>query len=70
MREIDHAPIGNILHMCKPLVDLERYVDYPCEAVNWGILESGVKPVSYTHLFHGIPVLSNGNVTGVLFHPV
>ena len=53
MREIDHAPIGNILHMCKPLVDLERYVDYPCEAVNWGILESGVKLFEGRKLFPG-----------------
>lgn len=53
MKAIDHAPIGNILHMCKPLVDLERYVDYPCDAVNWGILESGVELIDGRKLFPG-----------------
>ena len=57
MREVDHAPIGNILHMCKPHVDLKRYVDYPCEAVNWGILESGVKLVDGRKLFPGKVVM-------------
>ncbi|MCI9148209.1 MAG: uroporphyrinogen III decarboxylase [Hungatella sp.] len=32
----------NILHMCKPKVDLKRFIDYPCRIVNWGVKESGV----------------------------
>ncbi len=31
-----------VLHMCKPRVNLQRFVDYPCDIVNWGIEESGV----------------------------
>lgn len=57
MKEIDHAPIGNILHMCKPLVELERFVDYPCAAVNWGILESGVELCDGRKLFPGKVIL-------------
>lgn len=31
-----------ILHICKPRVDLDRFLDYPCDVVNWGVRESGV----------------------------
>lgn len=31
-----------ILHMCKPKVKLERFLDYNADVVNWGVRESGV----------------------------
>ena len=31
-----------VLHMCKPKVKIERFKDYKCDIVNWGIVESGV----------------------------
>lgn len=42
LRQIASPPVFHILHMCKPLVNLERFTDYPCDVVNWGVLESGV----------------------------
>ncbi|MDD3193574.1 MAG: uroporphyrinogen decarboxylase family protein [Oscillospiraceae bacterium] len=29
----------NILHICKDRLNLERYRDYPCAVVNWGVYE-------------------------------
>lgn len=30
------------LHVCKPKAELKRFVDYPCDIVNWGVRESGI----------------------------
>ena len=40
-----------ILHMCKPKVDLTRFLDYPCDIVNWGVRESGVSLAEGHQLF-------------------
>lgn len=40
-----------ILHMCKPKVRLTRFVDYPCDIVNWGIEESGISLAQGRNLF-------------------
>ncbi|PST34444.1 uroporphyrinogen decarboxylase family protein [Enterocloster lavalensis] len=40
-----------ILHMCKPKVKLERFKDYRCDVVNWGIQESGVSLLDGHKLF-------------------
>lgn len=40
-----------ILHMCKPKVKLERFVDYRCDVVNWGIEESGVSLMEGRRMF-------------------
>lgn len=42
-----------ILHMCKPKVRLTRFVDYPCDIVNWGIEESGISLAQGRTLFPG-----------------
>ncbi len=34
-------------------MNLKRFVDYPCEVVNWGVLESGVSLVEGHQLFPG-----------------
>lgn len=49
--QIKQVPIFNILHMCKPLVNLERFTDYPCDVVNWGVLESEISLADGHHLF-------------------
>lgn len=30
----------NVLHMCKDGLNLNRYADYPCDVVNWGVYEN------------------------------
>ncbi len=45
------APLFNILHMCKPMVQLSRFVDYPCDVINWGVLESGISLVEGAKIF-------------------
>ena len=46
-----------ILHICKPRVDLNRFRDYPCDIVNWGVRESGV-PLAQGHaMFPGKVIL-------------
>ncbi len=42
LNAIGKPPVFHILHMCKPLVNLHRFADYPCDVVNWGVLESGI----------------------------
>lgn len=46
-----------VLHMCKPRVNLRRFLDYPCDVVNWGIRESGVSLREGKTLFPGKVVL-------------
>lgn len=40
-----------ILHMCKPKVDLTRFLDYPCDVINWGVRESGMTLAQGHELF-------------------
>lgn len=40
-----------ILHMCKPKVELERFLDYPCDIINWGVRESGITLAKGHRLF-------------------
>jgi len=47
----------NVLHMCKPLVDLHRFVNYSCDVVNWGITESGVTLAEGMKIFPGKTVM-------------
>lgn len=50
-----------VLHMCKPKVNLRRFVDYPCDIVNWGIVESGVSLSEGRKLFPDKVVLGGFN---------
>ena len=50
-----------VLHMCKPHVDLKRFLDYPCDVVNWGIEESGVSLAEGRSLFPGKTLLGGFN---------
>ncbi|WP_195276665.1 uroporphyrinogen decarboxylase family protein [Anaerotruncus rubiinfantis] len=43
----------HFLHMCKPHVDLRRFVDYPCDVYNWGVLESGTSLAEGYDIFPG-----------------
>lgn len=58
-----------ILHMCKDHLDLNRYVDYPCDAVNWGIYSDNIDLESGKKLFAGKPILGGlDDRDGVLIH--
>lgn len=57
LSSVKKVPICNILHACKPKVELSRFTDYPCDAVNWGIAESGVSLVEGQRLFHNKAVI-------------
>lgn len=46
-----------ILHICKPRVDLRRFLDYPCDIINWGVRESGVSLAQGRALFPGKVIL-------------
>ncbi len=50
-----------ILHMCKPRVRLERFIDYPCDIVNWGIEESQISLTEGKKLFHNKVLLGGLN---------
>lgn len=50
-----------VLHMCKPKVNLKRFVDYPCDIVNWGIRESGITLCEGRELFPGKVLLGGFN---------
>jgi len=50
-----------VLHMCKPKVNLKRFIDYPCDIVNWGIIESGVTLCRGRELFPGKVLLGGFN---------
>lgn len=53
--------VFNILHMCKPLVNLRRFTDYPCDVVNWGVIESGVSLAEGHKLFPGKIIMGGLN---------
>lgn len=40
-----------VLHMCKPKVELKRFLVYPCDVINWGIEESGVSLLEGRKMF-------------------
>lgn len=42
LKEIAHVPCFNILHMCKSDLNLERYLDYPADVLNWGVYEDNI----------------------------
>ena len=48
-----------VLHICKPKVKLERFKDYRCDIVNWGVEESGVSISAGRKLF-GDKILLGG----------
>lgn len=50
-----------ILHICKPKANLNRFVEYPCDIVNWGIEESGVPLSKGRELFPGKVLLGGFN---------
>lgn len=50
-----------ILHMCKPKVNLHRFTGYRCDAVNWGVEESGVSLREGRRLFPGKVILGGLN---------
>ena len=50
-----------ILHMCKPKVNLKRFVGYPCDVINWGVEESGTTLQEGRALFPGKVVLGGLN---------
>lgn len=41
----------NVLHVCKDHVNLERYLDYPGEVINWGIYEQNPSLTEGKRLF-------------------
>lgn len=50
-----------VLHMCKPKVNLRRFVSYHCDVVNWGIEESGMSLNDGLDLFPGKTILGGFN---------
>lgn len=57
-----------ILHICKPKVNLKRFLNYPGDAVNWGVEESGVTLKEGRKLFPGRVLLGGlNNCEGALF---
>lgn len=42
LKEIADAPCFNILHMCKSDLNLNRYLDYPVDVLNWGVYEHNI----------------------------
>ena len=42
MKEIAQVPCFNILHMCKSDLNLERYLQYPADVLNWGVYEDNI----------------------------
>lgn len=48
-----------VLHICKPRVNLERFKNYRCDIVNWGVEESGVALSAGRELF-GEKILLGG----------
>lgn len=58
-----------ILHMCKDHLDLTRYADYPCDAVNWGIYSDNPGLEEGKRLFAGKTILGGlDDRDGVLVH--
>ena len=58
-----------MLHMCKDHLDLTRYADYPCDAVNWGIYSDNISLEEGRKLFAGKTILGGlDDRDGVLVH--
>lgn len=47
----------NLLHICKDRLRLERYRDYPCAAVNWGVYEQNLSLLEGAALFKDRAIL-------------
>lgn len=47
----------NVLHICKDHIDLNRYVDYPGEVVNWGVYSDNLSLEEGRKLFPGRVIL-------------
>lgn len=54
---LDSIKSFKVLHMCKPLVNLQRFKDYPCDVVNWGTVESSVSLTEGRKIFKNKTVL-------------
>ena len=46
-----------VLHMCKSGVNLKRFLDYPCDVINWGEEESGINLETGRAMFGGKVIL-------------
>ena len=42
LESVSEVPGFNILHMCKSNLNLERYLEYPCKVLNWGVYEDNI----------------------------
>lgn len=42
LESIRHVPCFNVLHMCKSDLNLERYLGYPAQVLNWGVYEENI----------------------------
>ncbi len=47
----------NVLHMCKDHLDLNRFVGYPCDVVNWSTFEHNISLEEGRKLFPGRTIL-------------
>ncbi len=47
----------NLLHICKDRLKLDRYRDYPCAAVNWGVYEQNLSLLEGAKLFDDRAIL-------------
>ena len=58
-----------MLHMCKDHLDLTRYIDYPCDVVNWGVFSDNPSLEEGARLFPGKTILGGlDDRDGVLVH--
>ena len=42
LASVSDVPCFNILHMCKADLNLERYIEYPADVLNWGVYEDNI----------------------------
>ena len=57
MEAAKNRPCFNVLHICKDNIDLDKYVGYPGEVVNWGVYSENLSLEDGRKLFPGKVVL-------------
>ena len=57
MEAAKNRPCFNVLHICKDNIDLDKYVGYPGEVVNWGVYSENLSLEEGRKLFPGKVVL-------------
>lgn len=60
LREIADVPCFNILHMCKSDLNLNRYLNYPANVLNWGVYEDNISLEEGRKLFGADKVYLGG----------